>query len=160
VLFADLVGYTGRSERLDVEDVEQLLAPYQALLLESVERTGGVIAKFLGDGVMALFGALVAHEDDPERAVRCGISVREELAAKEGNGQLGPHVRIGVATGEALVVATESGQTDAIGDVVNTASRLESSALEDARLGRPATLGSARAVSVCTSSESGQGSLR
>ena len=128
VLFADLVGFTGRSERLDVEDVERFLAPYQALLVESVERTGGVITKFLGDGVMALFGALIAHEDDPERAVRCGISIREALAASGGDEERRLQVRIGVATGEALVAVSESGQTDAIGDIVNTAARLESPA--------------------------------
>src|SRR6476661_2301206 len=75
VLFADLVGFTSRSERLDVEDVEAFLAPYHAFLRGEVERTGGVVAKFVGDGVMALFGAPVAHEDDPERAVRCGIAI-------------------------------------------------------------------------------------
>ena len=77
VLFADLAGFTRRSERLDVEDVEGFLAPYFSVLREQVERTGGVVAKFTGDGVMALFGALVAHEDDPERAVRCGLSICE-----------------------------------------------------------------------------------
>ncbi|MFL6048541.1 MAG: zinc-ribbon domain-containing protein, partial [Gaiellales bacterium] len=80
VLFADLVGFTGQSERLDVEDVEGLLAPYQRLLRSSVERTGGVVAKFMGDGVMALFGAVVAHEDDPERAIRCGIAICDAVA--------------------------------------------------------------------------------
>ena len=71
-LFADLAGFTRRSESLDVEDVEGFLEPYFAVLREEVERTGGLVAKFTGDGVMALFGALTAHEDDPERAVRCG----------------------------------------------------------------------------------------
>lgn len=60
VLFADLVGFTHRSERLDVEDVERFLAPYQALLGGCVGRTGGVVAKFTGDGVMAVFGGVVA----------------------------------------------------------------------------------------------------
>lgn len=85
VLFADLVGYTRRSERLDVEDVERFLAPVQAALRLCVERTGGEVAKFTGDGVMAVFGASVAHEDDAERAVRCGLAIREAVSgAAEG----------------------------------------------------------------------------
>jgi class 3 adenylate cyclase len=82
VLFADLVGFTRRSERLDVEDVERFLAPYQELLGGCVERTGGTVAKFTGDGVMAVFGAVVAHEDDAERAVRCGLTIRDGLAER------------------------------------------------------------------------------
>ena len=128
VMFADLVGFTGRSESLDVEDVERFLAPYQRLLRESVERTGGVVAKFMGDGVMALFGAVVAHEDDPERAVRCGIAICEAVAAAETPGHDRLRVRVGVTTGEALVVIGDGAAVDAVGDVVNTAARLESAA--------------------------------
>ena len=73
VLFADLAGFTSRSESLDVEDVEGFLAPYLAVLRSEVERTGGVVVKFTGDGVMAIFGAATAHEDDPERAVRSAL---------------------------------------------------------------------------------------
>jgi class 3 adenylate cyclase len=72
VLFADLVGFTGRSERMDVEDVRGTLAPYHALLRDQLEHYGGTVEKFIGDAVMALFGAPVTHEDDPERAVRAG----------------------------------------------------------------------------------------
>src|SRR5262245_66689282 len=99
VVFADLVGFTRRSELLDVEDVERFLAPYQALLAGCVERTGGVVAKFTGDGVMALFGSVVAHEDDAERAVRCGLMIRDGLAERDGaagDGRL--QVRVGVTT--------------------------------------------------------------
>ena len=71
VLFADLVGFTGRAERLDPEDVRSMLSPYYARLRTEIERHGGTVEKFIGDAVMALFGAPVAHEDDPERAVRC-----------------------------------------------------------------------------------------
>src|SRR3954471_20959778 len=85
VLFADLVGFTRRSERLDVEDVERLLTPYHALLGGCVERTGGVVAKFMGDGVMAVFGGVVAHEDDAERAVRCGLMIRDGLDDAESD---------------------------------------------------------------------------
>src|SRR5438105_2421355 len=67
VLFADLVGFTSRAERLDPEEVRALVTPYFARVREDLERFGGTVEKFIGDAVMALFGAPVAHEDDPER---------------------------------------------------------------------------------------------
>ena len=67
VLFADLVGFTARAERLDPEDVAAVLRPYHERLRAELERFGGTVEKFIGDAVMALFGAPVAHEDDPER---------------------------------------------------------------------------------------------
>src|SRR6478672_11731853 len=132
VVFADLVGFTGRSERLDVEDVERFLAPYQALLGGCVDRTGGAVAKFTGDGVMAVFGGVLAHEDDAERAVRCGLMIRDGLAESESDaGDDRLRVRVGVTTGEALISLGASGSVDAVGDVVNTAARLESAAPVD-----------------------------
>jgi|tagenome__1003787_1003787.scaffolds.fasta_scaffold20981600_4 class 3 adenylate cyclase len=132
VLFADLVGFTRRSESLDVEDIEGFLAPYQAFLGRCVERTGGTIAKFTGDGVMAVFGGLVAHEDDAERAVRCALGIRDRLAEAEGSaGEDRLRVRVGVTTGETLVSLGPGGSVDAVGDVVNTAARLESAAPAD-----------------------------
>jgi class 3 adenylate cyclase len=119
-----VAGFTRRSESLDVEDVEGFLDPYFAVLREEVERTGGLVAKFTGDGVMALFGALVAHEDDPERAVRCGLSICERV--RDLAGEL--HVRVGITTGEAMVTLPADGHPDAIGDVINTAARLEAAA--------------------------------
>ena len=77
VLFADLVGFTARAERLDPEDVRALLSPYYARLRAELERHGGTVEKFIGDAVMALFGAPVAHEDDPERAVRAALAIRD-----------------------------------------------------------------------------------
>ena len=68
VLFTDLVGFTSRSERLDPEDVRAMLSPYYLRLRREIERYGGTVEKFIGDAVMAVFGAPVAHEDDPERA--------------------------------------------------------------------------------------------
>ncbi len=125
VLFADLVGFTSRSERLDVEDVEGFLQPYFQLLEAAVQSTGGVVAKFTGDGVMAMFGADVAHEDDPERAVRAGLAICEGIADLD-DGVL--NVRVGVTTGEVLVTHDAHGRMDAVGDVANTAARLESAA--------------------------------
>ena len=84
VLFADLVGFTARAERLDPEDVRAVLAPYHARLRSELERFGGTVEKFIGDAVMALFGAPVAHEDDPERAVRAAVTPTSSRRMKQG----------------------------------------------------------------------------
>ena len=135
VLFCDLVGFTSRSERLDVEDVRAVLAPYYARLRVDLERYGGTVEKFIGDAVMALFGAPVAHEDDPERAVRAALAIREAIAElNEADPALDLHVRVGVTTGEALVVLDArpvEGEGMASGDVVNTAARLQAAAPVD-----------------------------
>jgi class 3 adenylate cyclase/tetratricopeptide (TPR) repeat protein len=135
VLFADLVGFTSRSERMDVEDVRGTLAPYHALLREQLEHYGGTVEKFIGDAVMALFGAPVAHEDDPERAVRAALSIRAAIdRLNDEEPELDLHVRVGVNTGEALVVLSADaarGEGMASGDVVNTAARLQTAAPVD-----------------------------
>src|SRR4051812_17876524 len=126
VLFADLVGFTSRSERLDPEDVRALLGPYYAHLRSELERFGGTVEKFIGDAVMALFGAPVAHEDDPERAVRAALAIRDWVRSEESI-----QVRIAVNTGEALVslgARPGEGEGMAAGDVINTAARLQSAA--------------------------------
>jgi len=79
-IFVDLVGSTARSEQLDPEDVKALVAPYHARVRGELERHGGTFEKFSGDAILALFGTPRAHEDDPERAVRAGLAVREALA--------------------------------------------------------------------------------
>ena len=135
VLFADLVGFTGRSEGMDVEDVRGTLAPYHALLRDQLEHYGGTDEKFIGDAVMALFGAPVTHEDDPERAVRAALSIRAAIdRLNEQEPALDLHVRVGVNTGEALVVLgadAACGEGVASGDVVNTAARLQTAAPVD-----------------------------
>jgi class 3 adenylate cyclase len=126
VLFADLVGFTARAEELDPEDVEAILRPYHEGLRTELERFGGTVEKFIGDAVMALFGAPLAHEDDPERAVRAALAIRDWVR-EEGEIQ----VRIAVNTGEALInlgARPESGEGMAAGDVVNTTARLQSAA--------------------------------
>jgi class 3 adenylate cyclase len=126
VLFADLVGFTARAERLDPEDVQAVLAPYHERLRYELERWGGTVEKFIGDAVMALFGAPLTREDDPERAVRAALAIRDWIA-EEAELQ----VRIAVNTGEALVnlaARPEAGEGMAAGDVVNTAARLQSAA--------------------------------
>ena len=127
VLFADLVGFTSRAEPLDPEDVRALLSPYYARLRTELERFGGTVEKFIGDAVMALFGAPVAHEDDPERAVRAALAIRDWVLELEGTLQL----RIAVNTGEALVslgARPSEGEGMASGDVVNTTARLQTAA--------------------------------
>src|ERR671925_168327 len=106
VLFADLVGFTARAEELDPEDVEAILEPYHARLRAELERHGGTVEKFIGDAVMAIFGAPVAHEDDPERAVRAAIAIHDAVAKLNAEDEwLDLHIRTAVHTGEALVVA-------------------------------------------------------
>jgi class 3 adenylate cyclase/tetratricopeptide (TPR) repeat protein len=125
VLFADLVGFTSRAEQLDPEDVAAELGRYHARVREELERHGGTVEKFIGDAAMAIFGAPVAHEDDPERAVRAGLAILD-WAADEG-----VELRIGINTGQALVTVDarpEAGETMAAGDVVNTAARLQAAA--------------------------------
>jgi class 3 adenylate cyclase/tetratricopeptide (TPR) repeat protein len=127
VLFCDLVGFTARSDQADPEDVGALLRPYHARFRSEIERLGGTLDKFIGDGVMAVFGAPVAHEDDPERAVRCALGMLTAIEQlNEANPSLDLAVRIGIATGEALVRLGPGQQSEGVvGDVVNTASRLE-----------------------------------
>jgi class 3 adenylate cyclase/tetratricopeptide (TPR) repeat protein len=125
ILFADLVGFTSRAEQLDPEDVAAELARYHAHVREELERHGGTVEKFIGDAAMAIFGAPVAHEDDPERAVRAALGILE-WAVDEGI-----EMRVGINTGEALVTVgarAEAGETMAAGDVVNTAARLQAAA--------------------------------
>jgi class 3 adenylate cyclase len=135
VLFADLVGFTSRSEAMDVEDVRGTLVPYHQLLRRELQRHGGTVEKFIGDAVMALFGAPVAHEDDPERAVRAALAIQDAVAQlREQDENLDLHVRIGVNTGEALVALgarPSEGEGMASGDVVNTAARLQTAAPVD-----------------------------
>jgi class 3 adenylate cyclase/tetratricopeptide (TPR) repeat protein len=125
ILFADLVGSTARAEHQDPEDVRATLSAYYGRLRNELERHGGTVEKFIGDAVMAVFGAPVAHEDDPERAVRAALAIRDALAESDVD------VRIAVHTGEALVsrgAKVAAGEAMVAGDVVNTAARLQTAA--------------------------------
>jgi class 3 adenylate cyclase/tetratricopeptide (TPR) repeat protein len=132
VLFCDLVGFTAASEAADPEDVRGRIRPYHARLRQEIERYGGTVEKFIGDAVMAVFGAPVAHEDDAERAVRAGLRILEGIEElNEADPTLALQVRIGINTGEAVVALgarPEEGEGIVTGDVVNTASRLEGAA--------------------------------
>ena len=132
ILFVDLVGFTASSDRVDPEDVRARLRPYHARLKQEIERFGGTVEKFVGDAVMAGFGAPAAHEDDAERAVRAGLRILEaieELNMAEPGLELS--VRAAVDTGEAVVALRArpaAGEGFVTGDVVNTAARLQQAA--------------------------------
>lgn len=132
VLFCDLVGFTAASETADPEDVRARLRPYHELLRERIEAFGGTVEKFVGDAVMAVFGAPIAHEDDAERAVRAGLAILESLTdLNESDPALQLSVRVGINTGEALVALDarpDQGEGFVTGDVVNTASRIQGAA--------------------------------
>src|SRR3954454_7590239 len=126
VVFADLVGFTAQAERLDPEDVRRLLAPFHRRVRAELERHEGTVEKFIGDAVMAVFGAPVAHEDDPERALRAALAIRDWIAE-----QPDLQVRMAVNTGEALLsVAARPAEGEGMvaGDVVNTAARMQAAA--------------------------------
>jgi len=127
IIFVDLVGSTAQAERLDPEDVRAILMPYHDLVRREIESFGGVVEKFIGDAIMGVFGAPVAHGDDAERAVRAAFVVRDSVCAMPG----GLQIRIAVNTGEAVVslnARAALGESMVAGDVVNTASRLQSNA--------------------------------
>lgn len=138
VLFSDLVGFTAMSEKMDVEEVGQIMSTYFASVTPAIKRHGGIIEKFIGDAIMAIFGLPRAHEDDPENGVRAALEMQQALA--ELNEKMAPtwgfrlRMRIGVNTG--LVVARFLGgerkrDFTVVGDTVNLASRLEHAAPVD-----------------------------
>ncbi len=122
VLFADLVGFTTLAEGRDAEETRELLSRYFDLARDVIVRYGGTVEKFIGDAVMAVWGAPTAHEDDAERAVRAALELVDAVKA------LGPtvHARGAVLTGEAAVTLGATNQGIVAGDLVNTASRLQS----------------------------------
>ena len=131
VLFADLSGYTAASEGMDPEQVKALVDRALQRLGEEVDRFGGTVDKYIGDNVMGLFGAPIAHEDDAERAVRAGLGMQEAMG--EINDRLSAthgttfSLRVGVNTGEVVAGAVGDAYT-VVGDAVNVASRLQSAA--------------------------------
>ena len=132
ILFTDLVGFTERSDAADPEDVRRTLVPFHTRAKAAIERFGGTLDKFIGDAAMGVFGAPVAHDNDPERAVLAGLDLLaglEELRRDDP----GIAIRVAVTTGEAMVsfgTGPQIGEAVA-GDVVNTASRLQSVAPRD-----------------------------
>src|SRR5438132_6709814 len=126
VLFADLVGFTTLSEARDPEEVRDLLSQYFEVCRRLIVRYGGVVEKFIGDAVMAVWGTPVAREDDAERAVRAALELTAAVAVmgrEAGFPDL--RARAGVLTGEAAVAVGADGQGMVAGDLVNTASRIQ-----------------------------------
>jgi class 3 adenylate cyclase len=129
VLFADLVGFTQLSESRDAEEVRALLSRYFETCRRLIDLYGGTVEKFIGDAVMAVWGAPVATEDDAERAVRAALDlVAAATALGDEVGAEGLRARAGVLTGEAAVTLGATGEGMVAGDLVNTASRVQSAA--------------------------------
>jgi ABC-type oligopeptide transport system substrate-binding subunit/class 3 adenylate cyclase len=135
-LFADLVGSTALGERLDAEELKLVVGEAVARMVGSVEAFDGTVKDLAGDGVLALFGAPVAHEDDAERAVRAGLRIVEEIASfaqevSQSWGIEGLNIRVGINTGPVVTGALGGGgrvEYSALGDAVNVAARLQSHA--------------------------------
>jgi class 3 adenylate cyclase/tetratricopeptide (TPR) repeat protein len=129
VLFADLVGFTTLSEKRDAEEVRDLLTRYFDTCRSIVHRYGGVVEKFIGDAVMAVWGAPVAHEDDAERAVRAALDLIDAVSSLGVDiAEPALKARAGVLTGEAAVTLGDNAQGMVAGDLVNTASRIQAEA--------------------------------
>ena len=123
MLFADLVGSTKLATQLDPEDLRGRLEPFFEAARSAIEQHGGTVEKYIGDAVMAVFGAPVAHGDDPDRAVAAGLAVAERVAELDG----GLAVRVGIETGEVLSVQG-AGDLRVTGEAVNAAARLQQAA--------------------------------
>jgi class 3 adenylate cyclase len=129
VMFSDLVGSTALSSRMDPEDLREVISAYQKSVAETVQRFGGFVAKYMGDGVLVYFGYPQAHEDDAERAVRAGLDIAAVVAKLETQANENLKVRIGIATG-IVVVGDLVGQGSAqeqvvVGETPNLAARLQ-----------------------------------
>ncbi len=142
VIFADLSGYTAAAERMDPEAVKALVDRSLRRLGEEIEGHGGAIDKYIGDNVMGVFGAPVAHEDDPERAVRAGLAMQAAMEEinRTGSAEHGVSfsLRVGINTGEVMAGAVGDRYT-VIGDVVNVASRLQDAGRPESVTVGPAT---------------------
>lgn len=147
VVFADLVGFTSLSETRDPEQIKNLVDGCFARLAHDITDFGGQVDKIIGDAIIALFGAPVAHEDDAERAVRAALRMQESLAEYMITADVAVQMRVGVNTGEVLVGALRAGgEYTAMGDVVNTAQRLQANAHPGTVVVGPATYAATRDV--------------
>jgi class 3 adenylate cyclase/tetratricopeptide (TPR) repeat protein len=134
ILFADLVGSTALTQRLDPEAMRAIIGQYFDGMRDEITHHGGSVEKFIGDAVMAVFGLPVAHEDDADRALRAAVAMQQRLS--DLNARLGAdlHIRIGISTGEAIAdpAAVPEGQFMVTGEIVNLAARLQAYAPADA----------------------------
>ena len=127
-MFCDLVGSTPLTARLDPEDLHGIIGAYHRCVTEIVEGFGGFVARYLGDGILVYFGYPQAHEDDAERATRCGLALVDRVPQLDRAEEL--HARIGIATG-LVVVGGEVAQHDVAGNTPNLAARLQALAEPD-----------------------------
>ncbi len=130
VLFADVVGFTGLGERLDAESLKEVMDAYFGAMRQEIEAEGGTVEKFIGDAIMAVFGVPVAHEDDPTRALRAALRMRDRLERLNKDlttsHALSLEVRVGINSGEVLAVTEpRPGEAMVAGDAVNVAARLQ-----------------------------------
>ena len=127
VMFSDLVGSTALSGRMDPEDLREVISAYQKCVAETVQRFGGFVAKYMGDGVLVYFGYPHAHEDDAERAVRAGLELVAAVSNLKTHAAL--RTRVGIATGLVVVgdlIGSGASQEQAIvGETPNLAARLQ-----------------------------------
>jgi class 3 adenylate cyclase len=128
VMFCDLVGSTPLSARVDPEDLRAIIGAYHRCVTETVEGFGGFVARYMGDGVLVYFGYPQAHEDDAERATRCGLALVDRVPQLNLAEEL--HARVGIATG-LVVVGGEVVEHDVAGDTPNLAARLQALAEPD-----------------------------
>jgi class 3 adenylate cyclase len=129
VMFCDLVGSTALSARLDPEDLRGIIGAYHRCVAETVEGFSGYVARYMGDGVLTYFGYPQAHEDDAERATRCGLAMLDRVSQLNLAEDL--HARVGIATG-LVVVGGEVVEHDVVGETPNLAARLQAVAEPDA----------------------------
>jgi class 3 adenylate cyclase len=148
VMFCDLVGSTTLSEKIDPEELREVLSVYQSTVSKAVGPYAGFIARFMGDGLLIYFGYPKAHEDDAERAVRAGLQIIQSVSELRSGFASELQVRIGVATGLVVagdIIGTGASEEHAVlGDTPNLASRLQSIALPNSigdRVGRPPACG-------------------
>ena len=127
VMFSDLVGSTALSARMDPEDLREVISAYQKCVAETVQRFGGFVAKYMGDGVLIYFGYPQAHEDDAERAVRAGLELIAAVTALKSPVPL--QTRVGIATGLVvvgdLIGSGEAQERGIVGETPNLAARLQ-----------------------------------
>ncbi len=128
ILFADIVGFTPLAESRDPEEVRELLGRYFETAREIVQRHGGSLEKFIGDAVVAVWGAPVAQEDDAERAVRTALDLVSAVQALGAGAGVDLALRAGVSTGNVAVTLGAEGQGMVAGDVVNTTARIQAAA--------------------------------
>jgi class 3 adenylate cyclase len=129
-MFSDLVGSTALSARMDPEDLREVISTYQKCVTETVQRYGGFVAKYMGDGVLVYFGYPQAHEDDAERAVRAGLQLIQAVGGVKFDVPL--QTRVGIATGLVvvgdLVGSGEAQERGIVGETPNLAARLQAAA--------------------------------